>query len=129
MRFNALVQVDEAAGLAYLKALLAKGDFEKYPYHAYNVAAIVNRLGESLKNPPYALVLEALEKAKAVEQDNPSVLVLCAETLSHAGKLDQAIEMQQKAIEKAEPLIGTRLPQSWLDSQKTKLEEYKGKKN
>lgn len=129
LRLNTLMQLDEEAGFAYIKALLAKGDFEKNPYHAYNAAAIVNRLSGNLKNPDYALVLDALEKAKAGEQDNPSILALYAETLFRAGKIDQAIEVQQKVIEKAEPLVGTRLPQAWLDTQKTKLQEYKDKKN
>ncbi len=70
-----------------------------------------------------------MEKAKAVEQDNAAVLALYAEMLSHVGKIDQAIEIQQKAIQMAEPLVGQRFSQEWFDTQKTRLEEYKAKKN
>jgi len=127
VRFNALVQVDEAAGFAYLRTLLEKGDFEKNPYHAFNAAAIVNRYAATLKNPDYAVVIAAMEKAKAAEHENPNVLTLYAELLSKAGKIDGAIDMQQTAIMKAESLGGERW-QKWLESQKTRLEEYEAKK-
>jgi thiol-disulfide isomerase/thioredoxin len=127
VRFNALVQVDEAAGFAYLKTLLAKGAFENNPYYAFNAAAIVSRNVEKLKNPDYALVVTALEKAKAGEQENPSVLAFYAEMLAHVGRGADAIEVQQKAIKAAGPLIGKGLTQAWLDTQKTRLEEYKKK--
>jgi thiol-disulfide isomerase/thioredoxin len=129
VRFNALVQIDEAAGFAYVKALLEKGDFEKNPYHAYNAAAIVSRNAEKLKSPDYALVIAALEKGGAGEQENPGVLVLYAEMLSRVGKIAQAVEVQQKAVEKGGVLVGKGLTQAWLDTQKTRLEEYKAKKN
>ncbi len=129
VRFNALLQVDEPAGFAYLRALLEKGTFEKEPYTAYTAAMIVSRQAASLKNPDYPLLLAAMEKAKAAEQDNAAILVLYAELLSRVGGIDKAIEIQQMAIEKAEPLIGTRFPQAWLDTQKARLEEYKTKKN
>ena len=128
VRFNALVQVDEAAAFAYLKALLEKGAFEKNPYHAYNAAAIVSRNVEKLKNPDYALVVTALEKAKAGEQENPGVLAFYAEMLAHIGRSAEAVEVQQKAIQKAGPLVGKGMTQTWLDTQKTRLEEYKAKK-
>jgi thiol-disulfide isomerase/thioredoxin len=128
VRFNALVQVDEAAGFAYLKALLEKGAFEKNPHYAFNAAAIVSRNAEKLKNPDYALVVTALEKARAGEQDNPNVLAFYAEMLAHAGRSVDAVEVQQKAVKTAGPLIGKGVTQAWLDAQKARLEEYKTKK-
>jgi thiol-disulfide isomerase/thioredoxin len=127
VRFNALIQVDEAAAFAYLKALLEKGAFEKNPYHAYNAAAIVSRSAGKLKSPDYALVLAALEKAKAGEQENPGVLVFYAEMLSHVGRSAEAVEVQQKAVQAGGPLVGKGVTQAWLDAQKTRLEEYKAK--
>jgi len=127
LRFNALVQYDEAAGFAYLKTLLEKGAVEKNPYYAFNAAAIVSRNIEKLKNPDYALVITALEKAGAGEQDNPNVLAFYAEMLAHAGRSADAAEVQQKAVKVAGPLIGKGVTQAWLDTQKTRLEEYRKK--
>jgi len=127
VKFRSLLQVDEAAGFAYLRTLLENGSIEKNPFHAFNAAFILRQQGSNLKSPDYALVAVAMGKAKAAEQDNPTILSLYAETLSKIGKMDEAIGMQQKAIEKAEPLVGQRLPQSWLDSEKARLEEYKAK--
>jgi thiol-disulfide isomerase/thioredoxin len=128
VRFNALVQVDEAAGFAYLKTLLEKGSFEKNPYHAFNAGAIVSRNIEKLKNPDFALVVAALEKGQAGEQENPGVLVIYAEMLSRAGRGSDAVAIQQKAVQAGTPLVGKGLTQAWLDAQKTRLEEYKTKK-
>ena len=127
VKFRALLQMDEPAAFTYLRTLLENGSIEKTPYNAYNAALFVSREGANLKNPDYALVVAALEKAKAGEHENPTVLSLYAEMLSHIGKMDKAVEMQEKAIEKAEPLVGSRFPQSWLDTQKTRLQEYKAK--
>jgi len=129
VKFRALLQTDEAAAFAYLRTLLESGRVEKNPYHAFNAALLVSQAAADLKNPDYALVVTALEKAKAGEQDNPLILTLYAEMLFNVGRLDTAIEIQQKTIEKAKSLVGTRLPQAWLDTQKAKLEEYKAKKN
>lgn len=127
VRFNALVQVDEAAGFAYLKALLEKGDFEKNPYHAFNAGAIVSRNLEKLKNPDFALIVAAMEKGQAGEQENPGVLVIYAEMLSRVGRINDAIAIQQKAVQAGTPLVGKGFTQAWLDAQKTRLEEYKAK--
>lgn len=129
VRFNALIQIDEPAAFVYLKTLLEKGAFEKEPYNAFNAAGIVSQQAASLKNPDYALVIAAMDKAKAAEQDNAAVLALYAEMLSHVGKVDQAIEFQQKAVQMAEPLVGQRFNPKWFDAQKARLEEYKAKKN
>jgi thiol-disulfide isomerase/thioredoxin len=127
VKFRSLLQIDEVAGFAYLRTLLENGSIEKAPFNAFNAALIVSQQGATLKNPDYALVVAALEKAKAAEQENPTVFSLYAEMLSHVGKIDKAIEMQQKAIEKGEPLVGQRFPQTWLDAQKARLEEYQAK--
>ncbi|MBN1361065.1 MAG: TlpA family protein disulfide reductase [Sedimentisphaerales bacterium] len=126
VKFRSLLRIDEPAAFAYLKTLLHSGSIDKNPYHAFNAALLVSRAAD-LTDPNYALVVTALEKADAIEQENPTILILYAEMLSKVGKLDQAIEVQQKAIEKGEPYVGTRLPQSWLDAQRAKLEEYKAK--
>lgn len=128
VRLNALIQIDEPAAFAYLKAQLEKGAFEKEPYNAFNAAGIVSQQAANLKNPDYALVIAAMDKAKAAEQDNAAVLALYAEMLSHVGRIDQAIEIQQKAVQMAEPLVGQRFGQKWFDTQKARLEEYKAKK-
>jgi thiol-disulfide isomerase/thioredoxin len=128
VKFRTLLQIDEAAAFAYLRTLLENGSIEKNPYYAFNAALIVGQMTTTLKSPDYALVVAALEKAKAGEQENPNILVSYAEMLFKVGKIDNAIEMQQKAIEKAGPFIGTRLPQAWLDKQKARLEEYQAKK-
>ncbi|NLH42024.1 MAG: redoxin domain-containing protein [Planctomycetes bacterium] len=127
VRFNSLVQFDQTAAFAYLKTLLEKGVFEKNPYHAFNAAVIVSRNADKIQNPDYALVLAALEKAQAGQQDNPSVLAIYAETLSRVGRNGQAVEIQQKAIQLGEPLVGKGLTQAWVDAQKARLEEYKAK--
>lgn len=127
VRFNALVQVDEAAGFAYLKTLLEKGSFEKNPYHAFNAGAIVSRNIEKLKNPDFALIVAAMEKGQAGEQENPGVLVIYAEMLSRVGRPGDAVAIQQKAVQAGTPLIGKGLTQTWLDAQKARLEEYKTK--
>ena len=129
VKFRALLQMDEAAAFAYLETLLDSGSVEKNPYHAFNAALLVSRLAADLKDPNYALVVAALEKAKAGAQDNPLILTLYAEMLFNVGRVDEAIEIQQKTIEKGAPLVGTRLPQSWLDEQKAKLEKYRAKKD
>ncbi|MEN6427422.1 MAG: TlpA disulfide reductase family protein [Phycisphaerales bacterium] len=127
VKFRSLLQIDEPAGFAYLRILLENGSIEENPYNAFNAALILSQQAATVKSPDYALVVAALEKAKAGEHDNPTVLSLYAEMLSHVGKIDKAVEMQEKAIEKAGPLIGQRLPQTWLDAQKARLEEYKAK--
>jgi thiol-disulfide isomerase/thioredoxin len=127
VRFNALVQVDEAAGFVYLKTLLEKGSFEKNPYHAFNAGAIVSRNIEKLKNPDFALVVAALEKGQAGEQENPGVLVIYAEMLSRVGRGSDAVAIQQKAVQVGTPLVGKGLTQAWVDAQKARLEEYKTK--
>jgi len=127
LKFRSLLQIDEAAGFAYLRTLLENGNIEKNPYNGFNAALILSQQAATLKNPDYALVVAALEKAKAGEHDHPTVLSLYAEMLSHVGKMEKAVEMQQKAIEKGEPLVGQRFPQSWLDTQKARLEEYKAR--
>jgi len=127
VRFNGLVQFDESAAFAYLKSLLEKGAFEKNPFYAFNAAAIVNRNADKLKNADYALLLAALEKAQAGQQDNPGVLAVYAETLSRVGRHAQAVEIQQKALQLGEPLVGKGLTQAWIDAQKARLEEYKTK--
>lgn len=127
VRFNALVQIDEAAAFAHLRTLLEKGDFAKNPYNAYNAAVIVSRQAGTLKAPDYALVVAAMEQAKAAEQDNAGVLAFYAEMLSHVGRVDDAVAIQQKAIEKGQSLIGKGFTQSWLDTQKDRLEKYKAK--
>jgi thiol-disulfide isomerase/thioredoxin len=129
VRFNALIQIDEPAAFVYLKALLEKDAFEKEPYNAFNAAGIVSQQAANLKNPDYVLVIAAMDKAKAAEQDNAAVLALYAEMLSHVGKVDQAIEFQQKAVQMAEPLVGQRFSQKWFDAQKARLDEYKAKRN
>ncbi|MBP7053864.1 MAG: TlpA family protein disulfide reductase [Phycisphaerae bacterium] len=128
VKFRALLQVDEAAGFAYLRTLLENGSIEKNPYNAFNAAMIVGQQAATLKSPDYVLVIAALEKAKAGEQENPNVLVLYADMLFKAGRIDDAVQMQEKAIEKAKPFVGTRLPQAWLDKQQVSLEEYKAKR-
>ncbi len=128
VKFRALLQMDEPAAFAYLKTLLANGSVEKNPYHAFNAALVISRTA-NLKDPNYALVVKALEKANAVEHDNPLVLTLYAEMLFKAGRRDRAVEIQQKAIEKGKPFVGTRLPDTWLDEQRAKLEEYRAKDN
>ncbi|HSW02172.1 MAG TPA: TlpA disulfide reductase family protein [Sedimentisphaerales bacterium] len=127
VRFNALVQVDEVAGFAYLKTLLEKGSFERNPYHAFNAGAIVSRNLEKLKNPDFALVVAAMEKGQAGEQENPGVLVVYAEMLSRVGRGSEAVAIQQKAVQIGTPLIGKGLTQAWADAQKARLEEYKTK--
>jgi thiol-disulfide isomerase/thioredoxin len=129
VKLRALMQLDEPRAFAYLRTLLENGSVEKNPFYAFNAALILSQQAATLKAPDYALVIAALEKAKAAEQENPTVLLLYAEVLFKAGRLDQAVEMQQKAIEKGTPYVGTRLPPTWLDTQKAKLEEYKAKKN
>jgi len=128
LKFRTLLGSDEPAAFAYLKTLLENGSIEKNPTEAFNAAVHVSRATD-LKNPDYALVVTALEKAQAAEYGNPAVQALYAEMLFKADKLDAAIEMQQKAIERSEPLVGTRFSQRWLDAQKAKLEEYKAKNN
>lgn len=127
VKFRSLLQVDEAAGFAYLRTLLENGSIEKNPFHAFNAAFILRQQGNNLKSPDYALVVRAMEKVKVSEQDDPTILTLYAEMLSRVGQMDKAIEMQQKAIEKAEPLVGQRFQQTWLDKEKARLEEYKAK--
>lgn len=129
VKLRALMQVDEPRAFAYLKTLLENGSVERNPFYAFNAALILSQQAATLKAPDYALVIAALEKAKAAEQENPTVLLLYAEVLFKAGRFDQAVAMQQKAIEKGTPFVGTRLPPTWLDTQKAKLEEYKAKKN
>ncbi len=129
VKFRALLQSDEAAAFTYLKTLLDSGRVEKNPYHAFNAALLVSRGAADLKDPNYTLVVAALEKAKAGEQSNPLILTLYAEMLFKTGRVDKAIEIQQQTIEKGEPLVGTRLPQTWLDAQKAKLAEYKAKED
>ena len=127
VKFRSLLQVDEAAGFAFLRTLLENGSIEKNPFHAFNAAFILRQQGNNLKSPDYALVVRAMEKVKVSEQDDPTILTLYAEMLSRVGQMDKAIEMQQKAIEKAEPLVGQRFQQTWLDKEKARLEEYKAK--
>ncbi len=126
VKFRALLQSDEAAAFAYLRALSEKGSIEKAPFMAFNAALIVSQQAANLKNPDYALLVGALEKAKAGEHTNPTVLSLYAEALFKVGRIDNAVEMQQKAVEKAESLGGERW-QKWVEPQKARLEEYKAK--
>lgn len=101
MKFRSLLRFDESGAFAYLKTLLENGSIEKNPYEAFNAAMLVSQATD-LKNPDYALVVAALEKAKAGNQANPTILALYAEMLQKAGKPDEAAKIRQEAVEKAE---------------------------
>jgi thiol-disulfide isomerase/thioredoxin len=128
VKFRVLLQMDESKAFAYLKTLLDNGGVDENPHYAINAALLISRASD-LKDPNYALLVTALEKAKPTEQENPNILVLYAEMLFKVGQVDKAIEMQQQAIEKGKPYIGTRLPQEWADTQKATLEAYQAKSN
>ncbi len=130
VKLNALLQVDEASGFGYLKALADRGFFDKNPALAYTVTVLVNQRAETMKKPDWPTLLSILAKANDVRQGRDWLLLSSyAQVLARAGQIDKAIEMQQKALDAATPVVGTGVTQAWLDSQKKRLEEYKARKN
>lgn len=130
VKFEALARTDETAAFAYLKACVDKGLFKAHPVCAYEAATVVNRMGDSLKKPDQPLLVQVLEQAISAGGDyGPLVLATYAQVLANDGRMDQAIQAQQKAIQTAQPLVGKRVSQTWVDTQKKTLAEYEAKKS
>jgi len=126
LKFDALARTDETAAFTYLKTCLDKGSFKKDPILAYNAALMVVRKDTPVKKPNYTLLAQILEQALTAQGDAAYAIgAMYAQVLFKDGKVDKAIQAQQKAIEAAEALAEGRVPPAWLEAQKKTLAEYR----
>jgi len=126
LKFDALARTDETAAFTYLKTCLDKGSFKKDPILAYNAALMGVRKDTPVKKPNYTLLAQILEQALTAQGDAAYAIgAMYAQVLFKDGKVDKAIQAQQKAIEAAEALAEGRVPPAWLEAQKKTLAEYR----
>jgi thiol-disulfide isomerase/thioredoxin len=126
---NALLQIDEGSAFSYVKMWADKGFFDKNPAMAYVTATVVDQRGDSLKKPDWPLLLGVMQKANDSRQSKDWAILACyASMLARTGQIDKAIELQQKAIDLASQFAGTLASQTWIDTQKERMEDYKARK-
>lgn len=130
VKLDTLVRTDAPAALTYLKTAFDQEFFKKYPMAAYQAGAVFSRHAATLDQAYPEMVGKVLEQALTVEKENPHLLQASqARALYRSGQLDKAIEVLQKAVNAAEPLLEQgKVEASWLDRQKECLAEYQKEK-
>jgi thiol-disulfide isomerase/thioredoxin len=126
VKFEALVQSDEAAAFAFLKKWYENGGAEKEPVNGYNAFIGLSRHAEAVKKPDWALMAQVLDKVNTVRgKKDPQIMAAQAAASFKAGDKKTAVECQEKALELA--ASSSNVPAAWVDAQKKKLDEYKAK--
>ncbi len=124
LKFNNLLTSDEPAAFVYLKTLVEKGLIKANPGIAYQ-AGMVSARSPQVKNPDWPVLIQAMEQANEATGNNQPVLLNAqAEVLFKAGKADEAVKAQQKAIDAAQ---ASGQPQQAIDALKQRLEAFSKK--
>lgn len=125
MKFNALIQSDEAAAYKFGREL-ADGEFKNNAMMLNMIAWTIVDDASDLKKPDLEAAVYIAEKGVKLEPNNAYILDTLAYALFKQGKIDQALEYQKRAVDAMAKMDD--MPEETKKEIKDRYEMFKKKK-